>query len=120
MDDIEYPEMGDPYAPPRHEFGTGGRPVPHDPERSRSMLTQGIVGAVFLGIFPVVSLILGIVNWSRAREDLMLMERGLMSTEDGARGKTKAGLALGKVNTIVAPFALITLVLYIWLLAESM
>lgn len=118
--EMNYQGQGNPYAPPRHGPGMTGTKVRPDPRRARSMLSQGIAGAVFLGIFPVVSLILGIINWGRAREDLALMEQGLMSTDDGARGKTKAGLALAKVNTIVAPFALISLVLYFWFLIESM
>ncbi len=118
MPDIEQAGSDNPYAPPG--AGTDGRQeVEHDPLRARRMVTQGIVGAVFLSIFPLVSLILGLINWSRAGSDLKLMVQGLMSTEDGARGKTKAGLILAKINTIVSPFALISLVLYFWLLAES-
>ncbi len=118
--DVEYPEKGNPYAPPRQNAGARGGVGPRDADRAGALLKQGVVGAVFLGIFPVVSFVLGIANWGRAREDLDLMERGLLGMAGGARAKTKAGLALAKVNTIVAPFALITLVLYIWFLAESM
>lgn len=118
MPSIEQAGTDNPYAPPG--AGTDGQQkTEHDPLRARRMITQGIVGAVFLSIFPLVSFILGLINWSRAGSDLQLMDQGLMSTEDGARGKTKAGLILAKINTIVAPFALISLVLYFWLLIES-
>jgi hypothetical protein len=117
--DIEYSEKGNPYAPPRPETGSRA-PRPPDPDRAGAMLRQGIIGAVFLGFFPVVSFVLGIANWGRARADLDLMARGLLGTGGGASAKTKAGLILAKINTIVAPFALITLALYIWFLAESM
>jgi hypothetical protein len=117
--EMDYQGQGNPYAPPRQENG-GREARPADPDRAGAMLRHGIIGAVFLGIFPVVSFVLGLANWGRAREDLDLMERGLLGTGGGARAKTRAGLALAKVNTVIAPFALLTLVLYIWFLVESM
>ena len=120
MPDIEYQELENPYAPPRSADGPAGKSsVPFDPERSRGLVKNGVIAAVFLSFFPFVSFFLGLATWRRAANDLELMAHGLMSLEDGARGKTKAGLALGKVATIVAPFALITLVLYVWLVIET-
>ena len=107
--------IDNPYAPPGQE--ASGAQL--EPDRGRHLMTIGITGAVFLGLFPFVSTILGIMGWYRAKVDLEKMERGLMSMEDGARAKTKAGLILGKINTIVSPFALITLVLYVWASIES-
>jgi hypothetical protein len=83
------------------------------------LVKNGVIAAVFLSFFPPVSFFLGLATWRKAANDLELMAHGLMSLEDGARGKTKAGLALGKTATIVAPFALITWILYIWALAEG-
>lgn len=103
--------IDNPYAPP------GQSSAPYlEPDRGRDLVKLGIIGAVFLGIFPIVSIILGAMGWSRAKTDLEQMAAGRMSMANGARGKTKAGLILGKINTIVAPFALITLIFYIWAL----
>ena len=105
-----------PYAAP----GAGeDRPLRDDPERSRNLVKNGVIAAIFLGIMPVVSFILGLITWSRAKSDLRMMELGRMSTADGARGKTKAGLILAKISTIVSPFALITLIFYVWVVIES-
>lgn len=119
MQDIEYEGVSNPYAPPGGHGSSQGM-EPHDPERSRGLVKYGIIGAVFLGFFPVVSMIVGIIGWRRAGSDLEKMARGLMSTEDGARGKTKAGLILGKINAIVGFFALLTLPpYYYWIFTSS-
>ncbi len=122
MSESEYldPDTRDPYSPPLSSGAGRESNIPHNPNRSRSLVKNGIIAAVFLGIFPVVSIIIGAIVWSRAKGDLDKMERGLMSLEDGARGKTKAGLILGKVNTIVGPFALITLIFYYGMLFGNM
>jgi len=121
MTDIEYRELDDPYAPPRSlAAGAGGATsIPFDPERSRGLVKSGVTAAVFLSIFPFVSFFMGLSTWKQAAGDLELMSRGLMSLEDGSRGKTKAGLVLGKVSTIVSPFALVTLILYVWMVIET-
>jgi hypothetical protein len=113
MTDDEY-VIDNPYAPPARE-----NDVYLEPDRGASLMKMGIVGAVFLGMFPIVSIIVGAIGWSRASHDLRLMAEGRMSTEHGARAKTKAGLILGKINTIVGPFAIISLILYIWLEIEA-
>lgn len=121
MPDIEYQELENPYAPPRH-LGAGDarrQAIPFDPERSRGLVKTGVIAAVFLELFPPIAFFVGLSLWRKAQRDLELMEQGLMSLEDGARGKTRAGMILGKVSTIVAPFALITLVLYLWAVVES-
>ena len=107
--------IDNPYAPPAKEGE-----VYLEPDRGGSLMKMGIVGAVFLGMFPIVSIILGAIGWSRAKRDLEMMAAGRMSMEGGARAKTKAGLVLGKINVIVGPFALISLILYIWAQIETM
>jgi hypothetical protein len=114
MTENEY-VIDNPYAPPAKE-----NQVYLEPDRGGSLMKMGIVGAVFLGFFPIVSIILGAIGWSRAAHDLRMMEDGRMSMEHGARPKTKAGLILAKINTIVGPFAIISLILYIWLEVETM
>jgi hypothetical protein len=117
MPDDEY-VIDNPYAPPA-QVETGSprgldRPVVLEPDRGRSLVKIGIIGAVFLGLFPVVSIIVGIIGWSRAKADLEKMELGVMTLEHGARAKTKAGLILAKINTIVGPFAIPSLILVYW------
>jgi len=112
----------DPYAPPGKTGGPQAEPAPGtvlEMDRGRSLMKIGIIGAVFLGMFPIVSIILGAIGWSRSRRDLEMMALGRMSMEHGARAKTKAGFVLGKINVIVAPFALVSLILYVWFLIET-
>ncbi|MBW2277549.1 MAG: hypothetical protein JRF63_08665 [Deltaproteobacteria bacterium] len=122
MTDDEY-VIDNPYAPPAQ----GGidsprapeRPVVLEPDRGASLMKMGIIGAFFLGMFPPVSIILGIIGWSRAKHDLEKMEMGVMTMEHGARPKTRAGLILGKINTIVGPFAIPSLILMVWAQIEA-
>jgi hypothetical protein len=112
----------DPYAPPGRPDGPFADAVPGavlEVDRGTSLMKMGIIGAVFLGMFPIVSIILGAIGWSRSRRDLEMMALGRMSMEHGARAKTKAGFVLGKINVMVAPFALVSLILYIWFLIET-
>jgi hypothetical protein len=113
MSEDEY-VIDNPYAPPAEEA-----PRQLRPDRGASLMKLGIIAAVFLGMFPIISVILGAMAWSRASHDLRLMEKGLMTMEHGARPKTKAGQILGKISVIVGPFALLSLIGYIWLTIET-
>ena len=119
MTEDEY-VIDNPYAPPGDGgVGTPQKPVVLEPDRGRSLVKMGVIGAIFLGMFPIVSIIVGIIGWSRAKKDLQKMEMGIMTLEHGARGKTKAGLILAKINTIVGPFAIPSLILLTWAQIEA-
>jgi len=78
------------------------------PHRGVLILVLGILGLVVCGLLGIVAFFLG-------KQDLDLMNRGLMDKEGEAM--TRVGYILGMVSMILMALGLILVVLYIVLVA---
>lgn len=97
------------YAAPEHELKKLD-----DPRPGAKLVKMGVVALVLLHFMPPASVILGAICWSRSKADLDKMKQGELSTEHGARSRTKAGLVLGIFSTILGALAIVALVHAIW------